>query len=102
MDNHLVIFADTVFIPEANLELKLRSLKNFYLDSPDIKVHGPEVVSCSAAMLVGKMITDAPDSVEVTSESFEVSIDDLMYLHYIYFICICRRCKEHNNNNNEL
>ena len=73
-------FADTVFIPEANVGIKLRSLKDFYLDKPDVKVHGPDVDSCSAVMLVGKLVTDAPDSVEVTSESFEVKDLEHMYL----------------------
>lgn len=105
-DCHVIYYlADTVFIPVANLGIKLRSLKDFYLDNSDVKVYGPEVDSCSADMLVGKMVTDAPDSVEVTSASFEVKIDNAYtcVLHlakchcitmgsiYIYGICILQR-----------
>ena len=90
-DCHAIYYlADTVFIPVANLGIKLRSLKNFYLDNSDVEVYGPEVDSCSADMLVGKMVTDAPDSVEVTSAHFEVKIDNAYtcVLHLVKCHCI--------------
>ncbi|XP_070194668.1 axotactin-like isoform X2 [Littorina saxatilis] len=64
--------ANTVYIPESNLELKIRSLKDFHLDKPEVTVYGPDVMSCLEAMLIGKKVTDAPTRFEVTSDNFEL------------------------------
>ena len=65
-------FADTIFIPEADLDLKLRTLKDFHLESSDVVVHGPAVVSCSAAMLHTSAITPSPGVAVATSGPYEV------------------------------
>lgn len=66
--------SNTVFTPEANLPLplKIRSLKELHLDSSDITVFGPQVNSCSAAMLVGKPITVGPPAFPITTASPEL------------------------------
>ncbi|XP_076463197.1 axotactin-like isoform X3 [Babylonia areolata] len=64
--------SNTVFIPEANLDLKIRSLKDFTQGKPEVTVHGPQVVSCSEADLTGKAVTRTSPRVEITTQSFQM------------------------------
>ncbi|XP_076440390.1 axotactin-like isoform X2 [Babylonia areolata] len=64
--------SNTVFIPEANLDLKIRSLKDFHLNSPDITVYGGKVDSCSVTTSSLVKATTPPQDADLISEGFEV------------------------------
>ncbi|KAL8582074.1 hypothetical protein ACOMHN_003995 [Nucella lapillus] len=64
--------SNTVFIPEANLDQKIRTLKDFHLDDADVTVYGSEVTSCSASLSPGVVVTQPTKDVDVVSDGFKV------------------------------